>query len=85
MTLFLIFFLLECLDGTYGENCSNECGINCEVVCEKIDGTCSSCKPGYEGSMCTKGRYISWKMAGVLCIVDSTNLQTKFKKRSFTD
>lgn len=41
---------IECKSGTYGENCTYQCGecINA-VSCDHVDGTCSEgCKPGWQ-------------------------------------
>ncbi|XP_053400251.1 uncharacterized protein LOC123557913 isoform X2 [Mercenaria mercenaria] len=54
----------ECLDGTYGRECSLDCSGNCKDgdVCRKSDGYCErGCSDGYQGNKCdeecTSGRY----------------------------
>ena len=47
---------LECVSGTFGNNCSR----NCHCVnqpCDPKRGTCptSGCQRGYNGSTCSKG------------------------------
>lgn len=51
---------LACPDGTFGTDCSMQCG-KCRGVgqCNHIDGTCKNgCEIGYSGSKCTEGKHI---------------------------
>lgn len=44
----------------YGENCDKVCTDNCqERRCDIINGTCSSCTPGWLGVHCDKGNLYS--------------------------
>ncbi|KAH9495613.1 hypothetical protein Btru_014796, partial [Bulinus truncatus] len=36
----------ECPDFTYGDGCSQRCD-NCVTPCDKLDGACTHCKPGW--------------------------------------
>ena len=45
---------LVCPAGTYGESCSNKCGIGCGGICHPVDGKCLPCIPGYQGILCDK-------------------------------
>ncbi|XP_060572354.1 protein draper-like [Ruditapes philippinarum] len=51
----------ECGNGKYGKNCSNQCSNNCLEDCDKVNGTCLSCKPGWSGPMCMKGKFLNSK------------------------
>lgn len=49
-----IFFLIECDDGTYGTNCSSNCG-HCYQgqLCDKETGACpEGCGARYDGMYC---------------------------------
>lgn len=49
--------ILECDEGTFGQNCSSVCG-HCldKKQCNNINGTCpNGCDSGYQGSHCTEG------------------------------
>ena len=54
--LFLFSLFSECDDGDYGFGCEI-CGHCSEASqCHHITGECSdTCKPGYQGIMCTTG------------------------------
>ena len=42
-----------CLPGSYGRNCSQECGPNCKPSCDRFNGVCKlGCNPGWQGSYC---------------------------------
>ena len=46
-----------CSDGTFGQNCTEECG-EClgKEQCDHVNGTCvNGCNPGYYGITCTEG------------------------------
>ncbi|XP_053400129.1 uncharacterized protein LOC128557186 [Mercenaria mercenaria] len=45
----------ECADWNFGESCTEKCSTHCQTVCDKDDGTCSSCKPGWTESRCNNG------------------------------
>ncbi|XP_053400714.1 multiple epidermal growth factor-like domains protein 10 [Mercenaria mercenaria] len=47
----------ECDDGTFGASCTNKCGTHCKGICDKDNGTCESCEPGWTESRCTKECY----------------------------
>ncbi|XP_025108242.1 uncharacterized protein LOC112572666 isoform X2 [Pomacea canaliculata] len=44
-----------CDDGWYGDNCTQPCG-HCaaDSVCDKINGSCTSCHTGFQLPMCTE-------------------------------
>lgn len=52
--------IIECNSGTYGKNCSYQCGecLNA-VTCDHVNGTCSEgCKPGWQNTdKCDKRMY----------------------------
>ena len=50
-----VFCYIECLDGTWGDNCALECGYCLdEGPCDKLFGICPyGCAPGFSGSNCT--------------------------------
>lgn len=53
----VIFVVLECKAGFYGEQCGSICG-HCldNGACEHITGYClKGCEPGYQGINCTIG------------------------------
>lgn len=59
-TIKISFIFLACPDGTFGTDCSMQCG-KCLGVgqCNHIDGTCKNgCEIGYSGSKCTEGKHI---------------------------
>uniref|UniRef100_A0A8W8NUC7 Multiple epidermal growth factor-like domains 10 n=1 Tax=Magallana gigas TaxID=29159 RepID=A0A8W8NUC7_MAGGI len=44
-----------CESGYYGQNCINQCSINCNVfkICDRVTGKCYfGCKPGWSGNTC---------------------------------
>ena len=49
----------ECDVGTYGQNCSYNCSINCvNGQCERTNGHCSQgCLPGYYYPQCNEGMF----------------------------
>lgn len=53
-------FILDCLDGRYGDNCAGICGY-CKdgTTCRKDNGHCSVCAPGYLGDWCTTGNILA--------------------------
>jgi len=52
-----LFSVLGCDNGTYGENCTNECAMCHEdTVCNHMTGYCDTCASGYEGSRCETGK-----------------------------
>lgn len=56
----VLFSLLECNAGYYGNNCSSRCG-HCldNVTCHYITGNClNGCHTGYEEPMCTEGNLL---------------------------
>lgn len=47
--------VVVCQPGYYGEDCKQQCNINCNVTtqCHKVTGQCEGgCKPGWTGNMC---------------------------------
>lgn len=50
---FTIEYYKACNKGTYGMDCSEQCGHCSENVCEHISGIClSGCMAGYQGNLC---------------------------------
>lgn len=52
--------VIECEDGTYGYNCTNNCSGQClhNSPCNKYTGHCDNgCNPGYTNSDCIKGKF----------------------------
>ena len=53
-----LLFVLECENGTWGEDCISSCG-NCitDTTCNHVTGECSStgCMAGWEGKQCLDG------------------------------
>lgn len=49
-------YFIGCDSGTYGQNCSNSCG-SCtnKEMCDKVNGICFSCNPGWNLPFCTEG------------------------------
>lgn len=49
-----VYKLLECENGTFGENCHSKCGHCLEVShCHFINGSClKGCSHGYKGDQC---------------------------------
>ena len=51
-TYAIIFFLLECPAGRYGESCYDTCGDQCQG-CNRFSGICDlGCLPGWAGQRC---------------------------------
>lgn len=51
-----IKIILECWFGYYGENCMNQCSLNCNVIrrCDRFIGSCDGgCKLGWIGNICS--------------------------------
>ena len=47
-----------CPSGTYGRNCSQECGPNCNPTCDRFNGVCElGCSPGWKGPHCNTSNY----------------------------
>ncbi|GFO15107.1 multiple epidermal growth factor-like domains 10, partial [Plakobranchus ocellatus] len=53
-----------CTPGSYGQNCTEKCSINCEGgqhLCSPIDGSCvEGCTAGYQPPLCVKECSASW-------------------------
>lgn len=59
-----IKIILECRFGYYGENCTNQCSLNCNVTrrCDRFTGSCDGgCKPGWTGNICSQRNMLSKK------------------------
>lgn len=56
------FFLIECVEGEFGENCWNNCSGYCinRYKCDKVSGDCSLCLFGFEGLRCNLSRLFYW-------------------------
>jgi hypothetical protein len=49
----VLYFELECPEGSYGQNCSFTCSLCLEDKCDHVDGVCTiGCDDGYTGRMC---------------------------------
>lgn len=56
------FSLLECMPGSFGQQCNNSCG-HCfnQTACHHVTGTCAKgCEPGYQASNCIGGICFVW-------------------------
>ena len=51
------FFHKECADGFYGLGCSGTCDHCLNNACDKVDGHCELCPPGYHGLYCNESMY----------------------------
>lgn len=50
------FFLKECNDDYFGQNCRERCNETCKS-CNKTTGVCDNgCHPGWEGLYCQQGK-----------------------------
>ena len=56
--LLCLSYLIECLSGTFGVNCSSECHCNNNSQCNKETGNCGSsgCAPGWTEHNCSEGK-----------------------------
>lgn len=57
-----LLFTVECPPGQYGDDCSNQCSLNCNVTrtCDKFTGQCEGgCKPGFTGNTCDQGKCLT--------------------------
>lgn len=55
------FYLTECATGFFGNNCAENCSVNCgdPGICDKVTGHCNgTCLAGWEGDLCQNGKYI---------------------------
>lgn len=61
--MLLFLKIVECDSGTYGENCSYQCGecIN-DMICDHVNGKCSDgCKTGWQTTdTCHECMYMNW-------------------------
>lgn len=52
----------ECVNGWYGNNCSQQCVGHCRdnTACNHVTGQCEKgCTPGWTGLLCEKGTFIN--------------------------
>lgn len=52
------WIVVLCKSGYYGQNCNNQCSINCDMIrsCDRVTGKCDrGCKPGWSGIHCDQG------------------------------
>jgi len=56
----ILFFILECPEGTFGRNCSETCQCKNGARCNKLTGCCS-CTIGYYGTTCQFRKKIDQK------------------------
>lgn len=57
----MIYILIECEEGLYGERCSQRCFGHCKfnVTCNHVNGQCDEgCTTGWTGAMCDKGNRV---------------------------
>ena len=55
----LMLCILACDSGTWGVNCSNNCGqcVN-DTSCDVVNGECVyGCNPGWKGTHCTESKF----------------------------
>ncbi|CAL1532185.1 unnamed protein product [Lymnaea stagnalis] len=47
-----------CNETYFGENCQNKCPVFChENKCDRFNGSCFECRPGYRGDKCDKSKH----------------------------
>ena len=53
------YYVSECISGTYGQDCSTQCGICLKYeTCNHVTGLCSNgCAAGRQGDTCKQGRH----------------------------
>lgn len=57
--------ITECVDGTYGDNCTHRCSGNClkNLPCNKQTGICNDgCIPGYTNKNCSSGKVVETQL-----------------------
>lgn len=57
---FVVYYVTECDDGTYGYDCLHNCSGHClnNSPCNKHTGHCElGCKPGYTNVFCSDSHY----------------------------
>lgn len=57
-----LLFTLECPPGYYGNDCSNQSSLNCDVTstCDKSTGQCKGgCKPRWTGGVCYQSKWLN--------------------------
>lgn len=55
----IIFFIIECGKGWYGDNCRQQCKGYCKdgTSCNHVTGQCDEgCDAGWTGKLCDNGR-----------------------------
>lgn len=66
-----------CENGTYGQDCTNQCS-NCRNnLCYHTNGTCFQCVVGYQGENCSDGISI---FLAVTIVYTVTGIYLKFKR-----
>ena len=50
-----IITVSECSHGTFGENCNQNCSVNCQLETCDVKSEQCLCKAGYKGDMCQNG------------------------------
>lgn len=57
-TFNIVFKELACRNGTFRKGCMQKCSRNClnNDSCDKSDGECGNCAPGWVGHLCNKGK-----------------------------
>ena len=66
-----MFIILDCTNGFFGYNCSEECHCSDTLHCNRTSGECKTpgCLPGWKGLACNEGMfniYIDMKLVNVL-------------------
>ena len=61
-------YIIECSDGSYGQDCSGSCG-SCaggNAACNHVDGTCAGgCGPGWTTGLCDQGMVLRYSLLAV--------------------
>lgn len=47
--------LVECVNGSYGQGCAQQCQCQNGALCDHVSGACT-CSPGYAGTHCEKSK-----------------------------
>ena len=69
-----LFLSSECFEGSYGQDCLNNCSTTCGVLgtCDKVTGFCfGGCQAGWKGDMCETGK----QYCSFVCISNVQNMQ----------
>lgn len=80
----LVCSLSECVNGSYGQRCTQQCQCQNGALCDHVSGACT-CSPGYAGTSCEKSKisFVTYSVPdGVFCD-KSTAIHTLLCLESF--